>query len=271
MSDNISTTLDKKMKDNQSLPSIAEIEAAHKDRPLPVSYKSKRQRYQESFGTSPMTVAKDAIEPVPFNYMILRSALMFMIIKRLEKVSRTFIINETCADRLKQIILSITGDITGRYNVHKGIYLFGPPSSGKTFILESICITLIKAYYTRWYSDIDLPYWYSYKDLMYRARNEKSISFLDTIFKGKKHIFIDDLGYEDDMVLNLYGNKEVVIKHLIDILYKLYTDHDAKIHFTSNVEVSNIRTTYGAATADRLEHMCTPVTWISDINFRTLK
>ncbi len=271
MSDNISTALDAKMKETQALPSIADLEAAHIGKKLPVSLKSRRQLYQESFGTSPMTVAKYDTNTVPLTYETLDLALNYVNTKRLEKFSKKFIINEKCQDRLKQILLSITGDITGRYDVNKGIYLFGPPSTGKTFIMQSICSTLSKAYFTKWYSDIDLPYWYSYKDLMYRAREEKSISFLDTIFKGKKHIFIDDLGYEDDMVLNLYGNKEVVIKHLVDILYKLYTDHDAKIHFTSNVEISTIRDTYGATTADRLEHMCTGVTWISGINFRTLK
>lgn len=263
----IAQEVDKIMKENQNTPSVHEIESKYRDKKL---YINKRERYQDQWQTSPIAQPTYDIIRVPFTYEIMRVALYVITTNALAASHKKFIINEKSADRLTQILKSITADISSRYNVFKGIYLFGAPSAGKTFIMKSIYLTLHKAYYTGWYSDIEKPYWYSYKDLMYRAREEKSIAFLDTIFRGKKYIFLDDLGYEEDMVLNLYGNKEIVIKHIVDILYKLYTDHDTIIHFTSNVEIMTIQEKYGQTTADRISEMATPVTWTSDVNLRKI-
>ena len=258
--DIIATDLHKNMTD--SLESITTSYAGKR------LYKTKRERYQDEWQTSPAAVGIE-IERVAFTYELARIALWVMVTGALSQKGKTFTISAKASDRLTQIIKTITGDTTGRYAVQKGIYLQGQPSSGKTFIMRSICSMVHKAYYTGWYNQICLPYWFSYKELMLRARREGSIAFLNEIFRDKKMIFLDDLGYVDDVQINLYGNKEVVIVHLIDILYRMYTDKGAMIYITSNVDISTIQSSYGQATSDRLMEMVTPVTWTSGINFRT--
>jgi len=94
--------------------------------------------------------------------------------------------------------------------------------------------------------------------------------------KPYSHIVIDDLGYEDDSQLVLWGNKENVVVHLTDILYQLYQSRKIKIYITSNIPLSSpsgndILSRYGKGTHDRLAEMTTPVLWAGNFNYRTGK
>jgi DNA replication protein DnaC len=206
------------------------------------------------------------VERVDFTYEIMRIALHFAMTQKLKSKGKTFIINDDNAKRLKRILMAITGDITGDYNVFKGIFMYGPPSSGKTFIMQSICHCITKAYYTRWYHLSSPAYFYNYKDITLRAREQKSIDFLRTYFDKKYIIFLDDLGYNQENMINLMGTKENIVSHLIDILYRKYLE-GAMIYITSNLSLDYISTEFGDHTHDRIVDMCTPVSWMGD-NFR---
>lgn len=227
---------------------------------------SKRDRYKAQWQPSPMTPSVE-VDRVDYTYELMRIALHFIVTQRLKAKGKTFYINPENAMRLKRILLAITGDITGDYNIHKGIFMYGPPSSGKTFIMQSICNCITNAFYTRWYHIESPAYFFNYKDITLKARENKSIDFLRKYFDGKDLIFLDDLGYNQENMINLMGTKENIVAHLIDILYRKYLE-GAMIHITSNLSLTYIESEFGAHTHDRIVDMCTPVSWMGD-NFRT--
>lgn len=201
-----------------------------------------------------------------------------MIIEAAKAQNRELYIYGANKPKLNNILAAIVHDIDGAYNPSKGIYLYGRYSSGKTWMMDQLRVFLRQAYYTDWFSNVRLPYWVSYKkDIMMRARMEKDISFISTMFNNKDLIFVDDLGYEDDSQLVLWGNRENIIVELVDILYRRYLD-GAIINITSNLQLLHpdpstpcIYKRYGQGTHDRLVEMCTGVFWDSDKNLRTGK
>jgi DNA replication protein DnaC len=246
--------------------SIESITAKYVGKALPVSKSSRREQYREQWQTSPITQGVD-IEKVDFSYDIMRIALHFAVTQKLKAKGKTFTINADNAKRLKRILMAITGDITGDYDTNKGIFMYGPPSSGKTFIMQSICHVLTKAFYTKWYTLTSPAYFYNYKDITLKAREQKSIDFLRTYFDHRDIIFLDDLGYDKENMINLMGTKENMVPHLIDVLYRKYLE-GVSVHITSNLPLEFIKTEFGDHTHDRIVDMCTPVSWMGD-NFRT--
>ena len=189
--------------------------------------------------------------------------------------------NPDNADKLVNLIKNAIGE-PSKYPPSKGVYLYGDYSRGKTVTMTCIAVTMHFArtagYSNGWTGKI-----ISFKtDIMMKARAEKSISFISEMFtdpltqKPYSHIVIDDLGYEDDSQLVLWGNKENVVVHLTDIMYQLYQSHKIKIYITSNIPLSSpsgndILSRYGKGTHDRLAEMTTPVLWAGNFNYRTGK
>jgi len=241
---------------------------------------SRREKYQAEWEGSTNPALHLPVAPkVPMDYQTIRLALWTMLNDTCSKKNKKLHISEKASPKLTNILKNMVGDIESTYPPYKGIYLYGKYSCGKTWIMQHIANTLAKAHNTGWYDNTSPVFYLSYKtDITMRIRREKDISFISEIFKGKKIIFIDDLGYEDDDLINLYGTKERVVVHLIEILNSCYQS-GATIHFTSNLQYAtdgikyapNILEKYGQATHDRLTEMCTPVLWVSDHNLRTGK
>lgn len=247
---------------------IQKIVSQYTGRNLTMRKASKREQYQEEWQTSPMAKPKhEQVEKVDFTYEIMRVALHYTVTNSmiLKRKGKKFTINKDNAIRLKRMLRSITGDITGDYNVNKGIFLFGPPSSGKTFILESISTVINNAYYTGWYHLESPTAFFYYKELILLAKQKGNTGFLKEIFNDKKIIFIDDLGYKNESTINLYG-KEDIFSLLVDILYRKYLE-GAIIHISCNLTLQLINDQFGPETHDRIVDMCTPVSWMGD-NFR---
>lgn len=248
---------------------LDEIEAISAQYTGKTVYTSKKEKYQAEWKPSPMAQGVE-ITRTEFTYDIMRLALHFTVTNQLKKEGKNFHINADNSKRLTRILKSITGCTTGEYNPACGIFMYGPPSSGKTFIMKMICHTISRAYYTQWYT-LDSPaYFFSYKDITMKARENGSIDFLRTYFDNRPIIFLDDLGYNQENQLTLFGNKENIISHLIDILYRKYIDNGYMIHITSNLTMEYILSNLGQHTHDRIAHMCTPVSWMGD-NFRVIK
>lgn len=246
---------------------IESITAKYVGKPLPVAKYSKRERYQTQW--EPSTMAKgEEVERVDFSYEIMRVALHYIVTNSqiLKKKGKTFTINADNAVRLKRMLRAITGDITGDYNINKGIFLFGPPSTGKTFMMQSISTCINNAYFTRWYHLDSAPSFFYYKEITLMAKEKGSTGFIKNIFNDKKLIFIDDLGYKKETQINVFG-KEDILSLLVDILYRKYLE-GAIIHITCNLSLEFILDQFGQETHDRIVDMCTPVSWMGD-NFRT--
>ena len=188
--------------------------------------------------------------------------------------------NPENADKLVNLIKNAIGEVS-KLPPSKGVYMYGDYSRGKTVTMTCIAVTMHFArtagYSNGWTAKI-----VSFKtDIMMKARAEKNISFISELFidpskKPYSHIVIDDLGYEDDSQLVLWGNKENVVVHLTDILYRFYQSHKVKIYITSNIPLvshsgNDILSRYGKGTHDRLAEMTTPVLWGGNFNYRTGK
>ncbi|MFZ1751436.1 MAG: hypothetical protein WAU01_14650 [Saprospiraceae bacterium] len=257
-----------------------EAQYAHLRAIDPTRSVSPRSRYMDQWQPSTMAGAgQPEIIKTPLTYEVARMALWIIVRQSLTKECKQFYIHSGNKEKLSHIIRAMIGDIdeTSRYDPTKGIYLYGSYSSGKTWIMRQIITMIQTASLTMMYDNVSANIMsISYKtDIMMRARKEKSIAFLDDIFRNKDIIYIDDIGYEDDSQLVLWGNRENIIVHLIDILHKRYLQ-GARIHFTSNLQPKHpsaskncIYKIYGQGTYDRLIEMTTPILWERDLNLRT--
>lgn len=261
------------------MESIDQITASLQARYGSKPYVSRREKYIDAWvGTESKYLTSERVEPVELTFAAAKLALWTQMKKTLEKSGKEFYIAEQNKTPLNNMLHAMTGSVEGDYNPGKGLYVYGPYSSGKTWIMEQICRMVNAAHLTGWYTNAEKVTWYSYKtDIMMRARREKDIAFMSDIFSDKKVIVIDDIGYENDSELMLWGNRENIIVHLVDILYKCYLK-GATVHFTSNIQIYNpkedqpcMMKKYGEGTHDRLMEMCTKVRWHRDINLRTQK
>lgn len=257
--------------------SIDEIVAKNAGRTLFISRKEReRARNQEAWQGTQM--AKRVVpDPVELTYDEAKRALWVQMKALLDKSNLEFYIHEKNKTLLNDLIRVLIDDMEGGMNPTKGAYLYGSNSRGKTWIMTQLMLLIRNAKNSYKYNNVpEMPFMISYKtNIMMRARKDKSIDFIGDIFKGKKLIFIDDFGYGLDSELVLYGQRENVIVHLIDILHREYLE-GAKIFITSNWMLSShldsnvtILNTYGQGTHDRIVEMCTPAHWAGDINLRT--
>jgi DNA replication protein DnaC len=175
---------------------------------------------------------------------------------------------ETNTEIFRNIIMNTIGDTEGKYNPNKGIYLYGPNSVGKTFAMKHICLGLINSQWSNKYQAPGVIRYVNYEgSIMMKARRESSIAFINDM-KGSH--YIDDLGYNDNADLVLYGNRENILPKLINQLYEQH-QRGFNQYFSSNIPIKDIEQQHGQGTADRIREMCTPVLWDSDINLRTIK
>lgn len=208
-------------------------------------------------------------------YELARIALYNII--RIELKGNKFHLDASNQPKLTNMIKSMIGDIEGEYPPTKGIYLWGDNSRGKTWIMTRL-IEMINMAVKKGYSGIEPIKVISYKiDIMIRARAEGNIGFLSSLICGgtTKSIYIDDLGYNDDSQLILFGQRENVLPEVINLLYKNYLNGH-NIYISSNIDFKKIYEIYGnqpggKGTGDRLMEMCTPVLWKGDYNLRTNK
>lgn len=256
---------------------IEDIVRASAGKSLYVSRKERdRARNQEAWQGTQM--AKRVIpDPVELTYDEAKKAIWKQMKGVLDRKKLEFYIDEQNKPLLNDMIKVLIDDLTGDMNPTKGVYLYGDNSRGKTWIMTQLMLMVRYAIDSCKFNNVhDRPMMISYKKtIMMRARKEGNIAFISEIFKGKKLIFIDDFGYGMDSELVLYGQKENMIVHLVDILHNEYLD-GAKIFFTSNwmldsykEENVTILKTYGKGTHDRIVEMCTPAHWCGDINLRT--
>lgn len=260
----------------QAPASIDEIVKANAGKSLFVSRAERDRAKNAQYIGTPM--AKRTIpDPVELTYDVAKKALWVQMKAALDKKKLEFFIAEDNKPLLNDMIRVLVDDFDSEIDPTKGVYLYGSNSRGKTWIMTQLMLLIRHAKNSYMYNNVpDMPMMVSYKtNIMMRARKDKSIDFIGDMFRGKKLIFIDDIGYGLDSELVLYGQRENVIVHLVDILHREYLD-GAKVFFTSNWMLSShidsnvtILNTYGQGTHDRIVEMCTACHWCGDINLRT--
>lgn len=138
----------------------------------------------------------------------------------------------------------------GELSLKKGIYLVGNVGSGKTLILELINKML------------EVKFMIVACDIItdnVRIDGVGSYSKYCKIYKDNSdtelnNILFDDLGVESKA--KYYGD---VINPMYDILmrrYRAFCNHGVKTHFTSNVGLNDLVSTYDIRFESRIKEMC---------------
>jgi DNA replication protein DnaC len=132
----------------------------------------------------------------------------------------------------------------------KGICLFGPVGTGKTKMMQTL--SEMCRYSTRYFRNL------SVLKLNGEFLAEGKYA-LDVVCDGEDvdgKLFrynFDDLGAENPV--NHFGNKELLMAHIIDRLYLNFQERGVKYHFTTNLSGEEIVEKYGERFSDRLEEM----------------
>lgn len=114
----------------------------------------------------------------------------------------------------------------------KGIFLVGSWGTGKSFVIESILQAIL--YLSYQYDNIKPISMHRYESIMQGVLQEKSDLYIQNQLRGS--VFIDDIGYQEQYTVKVWGNTHNVIDLITTRLYTLY-DHHNRIIATGNYSI----------------------------------
>jgi DNA replication protein DnaC len=205
------------------------------------------------------------IKPVPYleyrEYDFEKRLESFMRIAK--TICPNFEITDENKDLYEQTIRYFAADETCKYNLTKGLYVYGQYGVGKSVYFK-IFKALNKA--------VDSPNNYktlTVTDLIDGVSHKGYQYFLDSgIVPGDRygrtnilwntgvgHLLLDDMG-QSERFANNFGNKIDVVIAFIQRRYYAFTDYSALTHCSTNLIPSEIESEYGEAINSRLRQMC---------------
>jgi len=151
---------------------------------------------------------------------------------------------------IKNALKYFVNDESSIYDLNKGLYVFGDYGRGKT--LMNKCLFTLCKYIER--DNIQSLYkFYEYEQLVHDAKDTGSSTF---IRKLGKNVFIDDIGYQGQSMINIYGNKEDFVTSIIKVRHSRFMRGGHKTYFTSNLTIDQIKEYHSEGTSGRIEEMC---------------
>lgn len=166
---------------------------------------------------------------------------------------------------LRSIILwIISGDTTLSKN--KGLFIFGDFGRGKTDLLHAL--KKFSYHMAKQYENvIELPAIRSYKAMIKKAKEEKSVK---GIYQDKGISIIDDLGFQEDSTITIWGDKTDLVSEIIESRHRSWKANNNNLSiFTSNLDTNRIKELHGQGISGRLIEMCNVLYWNGE-DFRTL-
>lgn len=147
---------------------------------------------------------------------------------------------------IQEIIKYFLG-IECKYDLKKGIYLFGNVGRGKTFLLR-VMLSMVNAinFDFRKFKIV------SVKEIMFEISKQSSIAPLEKYLK-KVYCF-DDFGFEDSN-FKLYGNEMPIMEYVVSMRYDKFIRSGLTTHITTNVPPEEITNIYGDRVFSRAKEM----------------
>lgn len=118
---------------------------------------------------------------------------------------------------IKDIAAWACGDIDGKFDPTKGLYIYGKHGSGKTDFVLTLVNTMTVL--SRKYDNIFKFKPYSY-NAMYEAIRSGNIDILTR--KESQNIYMDDFLYQDKNEARVYGNNDRVADLVVTRMYELF-------------------------------------------------
>lgn len=204
----------------------------------------------------------DRPDPIPMTYAEMSSRVRACMDEQLAKEGKTFYIHPQNISSIEDIIRHMIGE-TSSLEPHKGIYLFGKNSVGKSLTMKSICYTYNDRAATGQYTNLSTP---MIRRIDFEPFATKFVSEdLDDI---RGNIYIDDFGYLGQDTKKDFGNNVNLITTIINRLHHDFECTGPIQVITSNIPPKKIREDYGPGTYDRLVQAFNFIYWHGEKSLR---
>lgn len=160
-----------------------------------------------------------------------------------------FIIDEANRDVINNLFLYFN-EIPGKYNLNKGLWLYGDIGTGKSsllFIFSELKKQLFDGFKIHICSKVSNDYAIN-GDLDKYTYNEKGYLGIPV------NMCFDELGRES-IPANYFGQKLNVMQHILHIRYSLWQSNGVKTFVTTNDDPASIESKYGDFIRDRIREM----------------
>jgi len=154
---------------------------------------------------------------------------------------------------LEDVLKYFVRDRSSKFNLNKGLFIFGQVGTGKSWILE-IMQEVIKVAIDKGFDKMEQVYFDIHKmtKIAKDLRNEGDFKALNKYMNGS--ICYDDIGFEPTTI-HIYKNEETVFNTIIDNQSIRHEKTNKIIHGTSNLLINgqnnSIQSTYGERISSR--------------------
>lgn len=141
---------------------------------------------------------------------------------------------------------------------NKGLFIFGDFGRGKTDLIHTL--KHFSYHMSKVYDNVrEWPAIRSYKAMIKKAKEEKSVK---GIYQDKGISIIDDLGFQEDSTITIWGDKTDLVSEIIESRHRSWKANNSNITiFTSNLDTQRIKELHGQGIAGRLKEMCNILYW----------
>lgn len=173
----------------------------------------------------------------------------------LQKNSKKFAVPDQNTSNIstlwKQLTWYFNNGLDDSYELNKGIFLFGEKDLGKSFMFRVFNTFLSSLEKLGRKNKNGVFNIISSIELVYECKKNNGIP--EKFLKGEW--LIDDIGAEPTEQVN-YGNRQIFMADYIFRRHQLWEKSGIRTHFTSNLSIEQIESTYGDRTSDRIFRMC---------------
>lgn len=191
------------------------------------------------------------------NISFVEAGIIFQSIIQLS--GKNLIYTETEKEIIRNLIKYFLNDGTGKYDIKKGIYMYGFYGSGKTQLLQ-----LFQAF-------TNLLNYNKFDKINYKILNDKikiqGIKAAENISKYN-NLFVDDLGFLNESKINSFGNTYDLLMSIVNERYEKWFYSNIKTYYTTNILIDNIKEIYGEGISGRIIDSCNLIKF-TETNHRT--